>query len=29
MLEERDMGKYSEVGVTDIITNVPEIYLKN
>ena len=29
MLEERDMGKYSEFGVTDIITNVPEIYLKN
>ena len=29
LLEERDMGKYSEFGVTDIITNVPEIYLKN
>ncbi|MCR5772302.1 MAG: Gfo/Idh/MocA family oxidoreductase [Butyrivibrio sp.] len=28
ILKEKDMGKYSEFGVTDIITNVPEIYLK-
>ena len=26
-LKEKDMTKYSEFGVTDIITNVPEIYL--
>ncbi|SHI28472.1 Glycerophosphoryl diester phosphodiesterase [Butyrivibrio fibrisolvens DSM 3071] len=28
LLKEKDMGKYSEFGVTDIITNVPEVYLK-
>ena len=28
ILKEKDMGKYSEFGVTDIITNVPEVYLK-
>ncbi len=28
VLKEKDMGKYSEFGVTDIITNVPEVYLK-
>lgn len=28
ILKEKNMDKYSEFGVTDIITNVPEVYLK-